>query len=377
LGGSKDPPCILESVQLERGSPYPPLVEKTAKSLGATFDSPPEPVQVPGTRSRIRKVGRARWETLMSTPCYVGLDIAKAQIDLAVEPAGATPRFAHDDAGVSALVAHLRTLAPALIVLEATGGYETDVATALGLAGLPVAIVNPRQVRDFARALGRLAKTDALDAAVLAAFAARVRPEPRPLPDLAHQALAALVTRRRQLVEMLTAERNRLGLAHGRIKDDVHAHIHFLERQLKDTNDDLQTTIRHSPLWRAKDQLLRTTPGIGPTTAVSLVATLPELGTLSNRQIAALVGVAPFNRDSGQRRGLRTTWGGRAPVRAALYMATLVATRYNPVIRTFYQRLRAAGKPAKVARVAAMRKLLTILNAMVKAHRPWTPALDS
>jgi transposase len=268
----------------------------------------------------------------------------------------------------------VQTLAPTLVVLEATGGYETDVVAALALAGLPVAVVNPRQVRDFAKALGRLAKTDAIDATVLAQFGARVQPEPRPLPDAAHQALAALVTRRRQLVEMLTAERHRLPLAHGRIKQNLQAHIHWLEQQIHASNEDLRTCIRDSALWRATEQLLRSVPGIGPTTAACLLADLPELGRLTRRQVAALAGVAPLNRDSGTRRGLRTIWGGRAAVRGALYMATLVATRHNPVIRAFYQRLCAAGKPRKVAIIAAMRKLLTILNAMLKAQRPWQPA---
>jgi transposase len=305
---------------------------------------------------------------------YVGLDVAKAHLDLATEPATPPRRFPHDETGLSALVAHVRPLAPALIVLEATGGYEADVAAALALAGLPVAVVNPRQVRDFAKALGRLAKTDTLDATVLAAFAARVRPEPRPLPDAAQQALTALVARRRQLVEMLSAERNRLPVAHGRVKHDVQTHIHYLEQRLKATTDDLRTTLRESPVWRAQDNLLQSVPGIGPTTAATLLADLPELGRLSRRQIAALVGVAPLNRDSGRHVGPRTTWGGGAPVGAPRDMATGVATPNNPVIRAFYTRLRAAGKPHKVALVAAMHKLLTILNAMVKAQRPWQPA---
>jgi transposase len=309
----------------------------------------------------------------MSTPCYVGIDVAKAHLDVAVYPPAATPRFAHDEPGRQALVAHVQQLAPALVVLEATGGYETDVVAALALAGVPIAVVNPRQVRDFAKAIGRLAKTDALDAAVLALFAARVQPEPRPLPDAAQQELAALIARRRQLVEMLTAERNRLAVARGRIKHDVQVHIHFLEQRLKDTDTDLRTHVHASPVWRAHEQLLRSVPGIGPTTAATLIADLPELGRLSRQQIAALVGVAPLNRDSGPRHGPRVIWGGRAAVRAPLYMAARVATRCNPVIRAFYQRLRAAGKPPKVALVAAMHKLLTILNAMVKAQRTWQP----
>jgi transposase len=310
----------------------------------------------------------------MTTACYVGLDVAKRHLDLDTSPATTARRFAHDEAGLSALVAHVRTLGPALVALEATGGYEADVAAAVALAGVPVAVVNPRQVRDFAKAIGRLAKTDALDADVLARFAAHVRPEPRPLPDAAQQDLTALVARRRQLVEMLTAERHRLALARDRVKRDVQTHIHFLEQRLKETNTDLRACVQASPVWRAQDDLLRSVPGIGPTTSATLLAELPELGRLSRQQIAALVGVAPLNRDSGTRRGPRVIWGGRAGVRAPLYMATLVATRRNPRIRSFYQRLRAAGKPTKVALVAAMRKLLTILNAIVKAQRPWQPA---
>jgi transposase len=310
----------------------------------------------------------------MSTSLYVGLDVAKATLVVATEPPRPPLTLPHTEAGITTLVTQLRALPPTLVVLEATGGYETDVATALALAGVPVALVNPRQVRDFAKALGHLAKTDALDAHVLAQFAARVRPDPRPLPDAAHQALTALVTRRRQLVEMLTAERNRLLLAHGRIRHSLQAHIHYLEQELKATQDQLRTGLRASPVWRAADQLLQSVPGVGPTTATALLVDLPELGRLTRQQIAALVGVAPLNCDSGAHRGRRMIWGGRAPVRAALYMATLVATRHNPVIRAFYQRLRLAGKPPKVALIAAMRKLLTILNAMMKAQCPWQPA---
>lgn len=309
----------------------------------------------------------------MTPSLYIGLDVAKAELVLATDPPQPVTVYPHTDAGITALVAQLQPLQPTLVVLEATGGYETDVATALALAGLPLALVNPRQVRDFAKALGRLAKTDALDAQVLAQFAARVRPAPRPLPDATHQALAALVARRRQLVEMLTAERHRLLLAQGRLQRSLQAHIHYLEQELKTITDELRTALRASPVWRAADQLLQSVPGVGPTTATALIVELPELGQLTRQQIAALVGVAPLNCDSGTHRGQRHIWGGRAPVRAALYMATLVATRHNAVIRVFYQRLRAAGKPPKVALVAAMRKLLTILNAMLKAQRPWQP----
>ena len=311
----------------------------------------------------------------MSTPCYVGIDVAKTTLDVAVtlpdHPVWHTP---NDATGIAALLARLRPLTPVLIVVEATGGYETAVVTACALASLPIAVVNPRQVRDFARALGVLAKTDAIDAAILAAFAERVRPTPRPLPDEAHAELLARVTRRRQLVDMRIAELNRLATAARALQPSLREHIRWLERRIKDTDHDIARLIEASPLWRTRDQLLQSAPGVGPQTSARLLVSLPELGRLSGRQIAALVGVAPLNRDSGTRHGARTTWGGRASVRGTLYMATLVATRHNPIIRTFYRRLRAAGKPHKVALVAAMHKLLTILNAILKHHRPWVEA---
>lgn len=306
-------------------------------------------------------------------PCFVGLDIAKDHIDVSVRPTDDRWQTEQTDEGIAQLVARLVALTPALVVVESTGGYETAVVTALAMAQIPVAVVNPRQVRDFAKAIGRLAKTDALDAAVLALFAERVRPEVRPLPDEAHQELIALVTRRRQLLDMLTAERNRLATARRSVRASVQQHVRWLERRIHDADADLTTTIQRSPLWRAKDDLLRSVPGIGPITSSMLIALLPELGLLSRREIASLVGVAPLNRDSGQQRGRRIVWGGRATVRRPLYMATLVATRRNPVIRAFYQRLRCAGKPPLVALVAAMRKLITILNAMVKHHQSWQP----
>ena len=277
----------------------------------------------------------------------------------------------NDGAGVQELVSRLVPLAPTLIVLEATGGFEAAAVAAIASAGLPVVVANPRQVRDFAKACGRLAKTDAIDARILARFAERVRPAPRPLPTEAAQLLDALLTRRRQLVEMLTAETNRLGLARGPVRRDISAHIRWLERRLGDVDGELAAAIQASPVWRAKDDLLQSVPGVGRVLSLTLLAELPELGRLSRREIAALVGVAPLNRDSGQRRGKRLVWGGRAPVRAVLYMGALAAPRANPVIRGFYERLRTSGKPFKVALTACMRKLLTILNAMVRHDTRW------
>jgi len=311
---------------------------------------------------------------MVAQPVFVGIDVAKAALDVAVSPTAERWTLAYTEREVAGLVPRLTALDPALVVLEATGGLEGPLAGALAAAGLPVVVVNPRQVRDFAKATGRLAKTDALDAAVLAHFAAAVRPTPRPLPDAATQSLAALVTRRRQLVEMLTAERNRLGSAPRVLRAEIQAHITWLKRRLGRLDADLHQAIRTSPAWRVQDDLLQSVPGVGPVLAVTLLASLPELGTLNRKAIAALVGVAPLNRDSGTRQGRRMVWGGRAAVRAVLYMGTLVAVRHNPVLRAFYQRLRAVGKLPKVALTACMRKLLTILNAMLKQQTRWNPS---
>jgi transposase len=311
---------------------------------------------------------------MVNHPAYVGIDVAKATLDVAVSPTAERWTLAYTEREVAGLVRRLTGLQPALVVLEATGGLEGPLVGALATAGLPVVVVNPRQVRDFAKATGTLAKTDALDAAVLAHFAAAVRPTPRPLPDAATQTLAALVTRRRQLVEMLTAERNRLGSAPRVLRAEIQAHLTWLQRRLARLDTDLGQAIRTSPVWRVQDDLLRSVPGVGPVLSATLLASLPELGTLNRKAIAALVGVAPLNRDSGTLRGRRRVWGGRAAVRAVLYMGTLVAVRHNPVLRAFYQRLRAVGKLPKVALTACMRKLLTILNAMLKHQTPWSPA---
>jgi len=308
------------------------------------------------------------------TEVFVGIDVSKAQLDLALRPEG---RFSapNDEAGCAQVLERLRAVSPTLVVLEATGGLEIPLTGVLAAAGVPVVVVNPRQVRDFAKATGKLAKTDALDAQTLAHFAEVIRPELRPLPDEQTQALAAILARRRQLVEMLTAEKNRLASARPPVRKSLRTHITWLERELSHTDRDLAHAIRESPVWREKEELLQSAPGVGPVVTSTLLANLPELGTLTGKQIAALVGVAPFNRDSGTLRGTRTVWGGRAQVRAVLYMGTLVATRFNPVIRAFYQRLCAAGKPKKVALTACMRKLLIILNAMLKHRTPWRPEL--
>jgi transposase len=309
----------------------------------------------------------------MTTPGrFIGIDVAKRQLDVAERPSGERWVAANDVGGIAGGVERLRGAGPiALIVLEATGGYEIPVVAALTAAGLPVVVVNPRQVRDFARAVGQLAKTDAIDAAVLAHFAEAVRPEPRALPDELTQTLQGWLARRRQLLEMLLAEEQRLDRASRAIRPQIQQHVEWLRSQLRDVDRALQELIRTSPVWRENENLLRTTPGVGPVLATTLLADLPELGRLNRRQIAALVGLAPLNWDSGQQRGTRHIWGGRAPVRTARYMATLAAVRCNPVIRAFFERLNAAGKPRKVALTACMRKLLTILNAMMHQRVGW------
>jgi transposase len=312
----------------------------------------------------------------------IGIDVAKDELVIAARPTGERWNVRNDEASVRELAARLGTMAPTLVVLEATGGYELLCVAARAAAGLPVVVVNPRQVRDFARATGQLAKTDRIDADILALFAERVQPELRPLADAATQELETLLARRRQLLEMLQAERNRLGQVFGRghraVRKSLKTHITFLERQLHSTETDLGALIRSTPAWRERDDLLQTVPGIGTIVSSTLVAELPELGRLSRRAIAKLVGVAPLSRDSGTIRGQRFIHGGRAPVRTALYMAALVGTRRNPTLRTFYQRLVAAGKPKKVALAACMRKLLTILNTMVRTRTPWqASALDT
>lgn len=308
---------------------------------------------------------------------FIGIDVAKAELVVGVRPTGTGWTTTNDAQGVHEVVERLRALTPTLIVLEATGGYELLCVAALAAADLPVVVVNPRQVRDFARATGQLAKTDRIDATILARFADVVRPALRSLPTADAQVLDALLTRRRQLLEMLGAERNRLGQVFGigkqPVQNSLTTHIAFLERELGRADAELDAAIRQSPVWCAKEDLLRSVPGVGPVLARTLLADLRELGDLSRRAVAKLAGVAPVSRDSGTRRGRRFVQGGRAPVRAVLYMAALVATRHNPVIKAFYQRLVAAGKPKKLALVACMRKLLTLLNVMVRTATRWNP----
>lgn len=302
---------------------------------------------------------------------FIGIDISKTHLDVAVYARPQTWQFENTDAGIAALVTQVATLQPTLLVLEATGGFELLLVAALVAAKLPLAVTNPRQVRNFARATGKLAKTDRLDAQMLAHFAAVLRPTPRPLPSAEDEQLTALLTRRRQIVDMLTVEKNRLHTVRAPMRTDLEEHIAWLTTKLAKLDAELNDFIQQTPLWHEKDVLLQSVPGVGRVTATTLLAMLPELGTLNRQEIAALVGVAPLNRDSGTKRGKRRIFGGRAPVRSVLYMATLVATQRNPVIQKFYTRLVGQGKEKKVALIACRRKLLVILNAMLRTKQPW------
>lgn len=307
---------------------------------------------------------------------YIGIDVSKARLDVAVHESAQCFSCDNTEAGVEALVRQLKELEPELIVMEATGGYERLCAAMLATAGLTLSVVNPRQVRDFAKSKGILAKTDRLDARVLAHFGAAIKPEPRALPDAQQQLLDELMLRRRQIVAGLVAEKNRLGMAHtDAVKKSLREAIAFYERLLADVDRQVGEHIERSPLWRAREDLLRSFKGVGPVSSRTLIGDLPELGSLDRKRIAALVGVAPVAHDSGKRKGVRTIFGGRGQVRAALYMVAITAIRANDPIRQFYQRLRAAGKPAKVAIVACMRKILIILNAMVRTQSRWNEHL--
>ena len=309
----------------------------------------------------------------MNEKRVVGIDVSKAVLDAAVLPGCELLQLGNDVQGIEELSNKLKSEAVDLVVMEATGGYETAVATALVANGLRVAVVNPRQIRDFAKATGRLAKNDRIDAQVIAAFGQAIEPEIVHLPDEDTRELQSLVVRRRQLVAMRVQEVNRLGLMQAAMRKRIKAHVDWLEKEIAKVDVDLTAGLRKSPAWRAKDELLRSFKGVGPITSSTLIVALPELGQLDRRAITALVGLAPFNRDSGVMRGRRSIYGGRSQVRTLLYMAAISAIRCNPVIRAFYERLKSRGKPHKVAMVACMRKMLTILNAMVRQSTPWTP----
>jgi transposase len=309
---------------------------------------------------------------MMEAPRFVGIDVSKDRLDVCVRPESETAQFVRDGEGIKALVDRMQQISPQIVVLEATGGFEAPVVAALADSGIAVAVVNPRQIRDFAKASGRLAKTDALDAEAIAHFAEAIKPEPRPLLDEQAREFKALVARRRELVDMIVREKNRYYQAAAkRVRKDLEAHIRFLQRRLQSIDDDMDDAVRSSPLWRGKEDLLRTVPGVGPRTARTLLAEMPELGTLSRQKIASLAGLAPMNRDSGQWRGKRMIQGGRRGVRSALYMAALIASRRNPVFKTFYERLLSGGKAKKLALLAIARKLLVALNAMLRDHKPW------
>jgi transposase len=308
----------------------------------------------------------------MNKGTFIGVDIAKTSFEFVAHGDDRHFSLSNDEAGIQQAIRQIKQFSPELIVLEATGGFELPLVAALSMANLPVVVINPRQVRNFAKATGHLAKTDAIDAVVLAHYAAVVKPAVRAIPDAEMTLLKEIVSRRQQLVGILVAERNRLGTAHNHVvKEGIQSHIDWLKKELDDTDDELRRQIEGSPVWQAKDDLLQTVPGIGPITSATLLANLPELGTLNRHQIASLAGVAPFNRDSGIMRGKRSVWGGRARVKTAIYMATIVAVRWNAKIKEFYQRLCSSGKAKKVALVACMRKFLIILNTMLKNNTPW------
>jgi transposase len=303
---------------------------------------------------------------------FIGIDVSKEKLDVAVRPTGEFMSFSNNEDGISCGVDFVNSFSPSLVVLEATGGLETAAVGMLADKGLPVVVINPRQVRDFAKATGKLAKTDAIDAHLIARFGEAVRPELRLLKDQEAQKLTALITRRRQIVEMITAEKNRLNAAPKWTSKDIQTNISWLEKCLKKVDKDLKNLLKKSPVWREKDEILQSTPGVGPVLSMTLLSGLPELGNLNRKEIAALVGVAPLNRDSGLFRGKRMIWGGRANIRSVLYMSATCAMRFNPTIRIFYERLRLAGKLHKVAITACMRKLLVILNTMIKNRTYWS-----
>jgi transposase len=350
-----DKPLVFAKTVVQHGSPHR-LFHK--------------PERLPG-RFKARIPQGREMEEPMSTEYFVGIDVSKDTLDVCAYPTQDTFRVPNSPDGLGELIKRLKPIEPQLIVFEATGGYETLAVSSLAVAGLPVVVVNPRQIRDFAKSIGRLAKTDVIDAGVIARFASAVRPELRPLKDSPSQELTGLVTRRRQIVDMIVAETNRLNAATRRNRRDIQAHIRWLQKRQDQIDDEIKRNIKNSPLWRTTDQILQSASGVGPATSAMLISCVPELGQLNRKKIACLIGVAPLNRDSGRFKGRRMIWGGRAQVRAVLYMSTLSAIRFNPIIRQFYQRLRGAGKCFKVAMVACMRKLLIILNAMVRNQTKW------
>lgn len=363
----------MKDVEKGRGRPANLGVSKTVGELEPPRPYPEEPVRLDGHKARIHKIG-PREESLSKeatmTKRFVGIDVAKTSLTVAVRPELSSFTFPNTQQGRRKLVETLKKLSPTVVVLEASGGLEREVAETLSKAGLPVRVMNPRQVREFARAVGKLAKTDGIDAAILAWFAEATQPEPRPLPDEETKKLADLVMRRKQLKNMLTAEKNRRRRAPSHLRPDIEEHIAWLKKKLKELEGKIKEVMKFQ---EEKRRILMSVPGVGPVTSAVLLGCLPELGRLSGKEVAALVGVAPFNRDSGERRGKRAVWGGRREVRAVLYMAALAAARCNPVLRKFYQRLLAAGKSVKAALVACMRKLLVIPNAMVKSGTTWSP----
>ncbi len=310
-----------------------------------------------------------------SNEVFIGIDVSKARLDVAVHGQPQTWQVENNEPGLAELIQRVRALAPTLILLEATGGFELHLVAELCAAQLPTVVTNPRRARNFARSMGKLAKTDTIDARLLAQMGAALRPAPRPLPSEQEEHLTALLTRRHQLVEMITVEKNRLVTVRPTMRRDIEEHLAWLKEKLAKLDTEIDQFIQGSPLWQARDELLQSVPGVGRVTASTLLAELPELGTLTRQEIAALVGIAPINRDSGRRQGKRHIWGGRAPVRTVLYMAALSAKQHNPIIREFYERLLARGKEKKVALVACMRKLLVILNAMVRSQQLWQAAV--
>jgi transposase len=324
-------------------------------------------------QNRIRKDGiqEKGIRRYMGETTFVGIDVAKDSMEIAIHGDKGHWEYANNEEGLTNLKARMKRLSPQLIVLEATGGYEVTVAAELQDSGFPVAVMNPRRIREFAKSVGILAKTDILDARVIARYAATVQPPPRVLPQEEVKRLNAIMMRRRQVIAMLTAEKNRLHKADPAVKHRVQGHVAWLEQELEDINKELKQMVAENPEWQEKDAIIQSVPGVGPNLSITLLADFPELGQLNRKQIAALGGVAPFNRDSGTMRGKRTIWGGRDVVRTAIYMSVFVAIRFNPLLKAYFERLRAAGKPYKVAMVACMRKLLCILNAMLKNHTGW------